>query len=312
MTHRKPHFYKAPLLLIALLICAATLADSKVDIYETAQMSPEGRVSVTNIAGKVTAKGWDRSEVSLTGTMSEGIERLEFESNGRNVTIEVIYKGRGDRDHGWNWDNRGKNAQLELLMPLRADLEIETTSADIKIENHVGPQDIKSVSGDIEIALGEIEANVRSISGSIDARGRDVTIEAQLESVSGDVELVGFRGDLEAETVSGDIEVRKANIVDGEFESVSGDIDLRLKLASNGGLEIETVSGDVSLEFDGPVDARMKVDSHSGDIDDFFGAEAQRTSKHGPGRRLRATAGSGNAAVNISTLSGDVRNRTRD
>jgi hypothetical protein len=56
----------------------------------------------------------------------------------------------------------------------------------------------------------------------------------------------------------------------------------------------------------------MKVDSHSGDIDDFFGAEAQRTSKHGPGRRLRATAGSGNAAVNISTLSGDVRNRTRD
>ena len=69
-------------------------------------MASEPRIGVfvchcgTNIAGSVKARGWDRSEVSLTGTMSEGIERLEFESDGRNVTIEVIYKDRGDREGG--------------------------------------------------------------------------------------------------------------------------------------------------------------------------------------------------------------------
>ena len=75
---------------------------------------------------------------------------------------------------------------------------------------------------------------------------------------------------------------------------------------------METVSGDVSMEFDGVVNATVRVETHSGDIDDFFDVEAERTRRYGPGRRLRASAGDGSAVVSISTLSGDVRNRTRD
>ena len=138
-------------------------------------------------------------------------------------------KDKGKRGKRWNWNSDDKDAHLTIRLPRRVQLEADTTSADIVVKDHAGSQVIKSVSGDIELTLGEVQSTVKSISGSIDARGRDVSIEAQLESVSGDIELLGFRGDLEAETVSGDIDVVDSRLRDGDFESVSGDVDLRVQ-----------------------------------------------------------------------------------
>jgi len=295
---------------LATFVCCSAWAERAVD--ERISMRSDGRVSISNIAGSVTVSGWDRSEVEVSGELSEGVDRVDVDSDGRNIVIEVVHKDHPKREKRWNWSSEDKDADLTIRVPRLAQLEVDTTSADIDIRDHTGAQQVKSVSGEIELTLSEVEASVKSISGSIEARGRDVSIEAQLESVSGDIELLGFRGDLESETVSGDIEIRDSRLRDGEFESVSGDIDLRLRLASSGRLDMETVSGDVSIEFDGVIDATVRVDSHSGDIDDFFGVEAERTSRFGPGRRLRASTGEGGADVSISTLSGNVRNRTRD
>ena len=300
---------RTPFVALAFLVSAACHADTLVD--ETAAMSAEGRVSVSNVAGSVTVTGWERSEVRVSGELGENVEALDIESDGRNVTIEVRHDG--DKRKGWDWGNRDHDATLTVRVPVRSTLEIDTVSATIEVSDHAGRQRISSVSGNIEMVLGEVESRVKSISGQIEARGRDVSIEAGLESVSGDVEVIGFRGDIELETVSGDIELSDARVRDSDVESVSGDIDLRLRLASNGELDIETVSGDVSIELDRPIDATVRAESYSGSIDDFFGIAPERTRKYGPpNRRLRAVSGSGSADVSVSTLSGDIRNRTRD
>lgn len=293
--------------LLCCAMCAPTWADKSID--ESASIAPEGRVRIFNVSGSVDVVGWERSEVRVTGELGEGVERLDIESDGRNVSIEVTHPDNGK---GWDWRKSDRDANLKIRVPTRSQLEVATTSADIDINDHTGAQRIKSVSGSIELSLSQVEAIIKSISGNIEARGSDVNVEATLESVSGDVELIGFRGDLEMETVSGDVELRDARLRDGDFESVSGDVDLRFSLGSNGELDIETISGDVSLEFEGVIDATIRVDTHSGSIDEFFGVEAERTRRHGPGRRLRATEGEGNADISVSTLSGDVRNRTRD
>ncbi|MFK7886411.1 MAG: DUF4097 domain-containing protein [Gammaproteobacteria bacterium] len=302
-----PFALKLPLALLCVGLCSTSAADKNID--ETAKIAPEGRVRVSNVQGSVNVTGWDRNEVRVTGELGEGVERLDIESDGRNVSIEVTHPDNGKR---WDWSKNDRDAELDIRVPVRSRLEIDTTSADIEVGGHTGPQRIKSVSGSVELTLSEVEAIVKSISGSIEARGRDVSIDATLESVSGDVEVIGFRGDLEMESVSGDLELRDARLRDADFESVSGDVDLRFTLGSNGEMEIETISGDVSLEFEGVIDATIRVDTHSGSIDEFFGVEPERTRRYGPGRRLRATSGEGNADVSVSTLSGDVRNRTRD
>lgn len=287
-------------------------AHAQTPVSERADMSPSGRVSVSNIAGQVTLRGWDRPEVELTGRLADDVERLDFDSDGRNVEIEVIYKQRRKKDHGWDWGRNDSNTVLDIKLPAGAELEVSTVSANINLDGHTGVQHIESVSGDIKLTLGESEADIQAVSGNISARGRDVNIEAELGSVSGDVKLVNFRGDLEIETVSGDIDLRNGVVRHAEFESVSGDIDISIRLAANGRLEMETVSGDIGLAFLGNVDARMRVNTHSGDIDSFFGQNAERTRRHGPGKRLEASTGGASADISISTLSGDVRNRSRD
>ncbi|MEO1574172.1 MAG: DUF4097 family beta strand repeat-containing protein [Pseudomonadota bacterium] len=303
------NFVRSTMIAAALCFSAATQAGTSVD--DTAAMDSDGRVAIENLSGRVEVSGWDRSEVRVTGELGDDVEGLEIDSDGRNVTIEVRHSNSDRRK--WDWRDNSRDATLEIRVPRRAALEVSTTSANIDVADHVGSQRIKSVSGSIDIVLSEVESQVKSISGQIEARGRDVSIDASLESVSGDVEVIGFRGDIELETVSGDIELRDARVKESDVESVSGDVDLRMRLAANGELDIETISGDVSIEFEGPVDATVRAESHSGDIDDFFGIQATRARKYGPpNRRLRATSGAGSADVSISTLSGDIRNRTRD
>lgn len=292
-------------------LCLATAAAQK-PIDEQATMRADGRVTVVNVAGDVKIRGWDRAELRLTGRLSENVERLDFDANGTDVSIEVVYKKRHKRDHGWDWGRDDSNTFLDIKLPSDADLDVNTVSANIDIDGHRGPQRIESVSGEIELTLSEREADVQSVSGNIDARGGQAQIEAQLSSVSGDVKVRGFNGDIEVETVSGDMDIRDVQARDAEFESVSGDIDLTITLASNGRLEMETVSGDIGLAFIGGTRGRFRIDSHSGDIDSFCGLRAERTKRYGPGYRLRGECGGGGADVSISTLSGDVRNRSRD
>lgn len=301
--------FRTTLIVATLLVGAASQADSSID--DTAVMAGDGRVTIDNLSGSVDVSGWDRAEVRVTGELGDDVEGVDIQSDGKNVTIEVRHKKQDGKK--WDWRDNSRNATLSIRVPRRSRLEVATTSASIDVADHVGPQRVKSVSGSIDIVLGEVESEVGSISGQVEARGRDVSIDASLESVSGDVEVIGFRGDIELETVSGDIELRDARVREGDVESVSGDVDLRMRLAANGELDIETISGDVSIEFDGPVDATVRAESHSGGIDDFFGIQAERARKYGPpNRRLRATSGDGGADVSISTLSGDIRNRTRD
>lgn len=300
-------FLKTSLALLSVGLCVAASAEKTID--ETAAISPEGRVQISNVQGSVTVSGWDRSEVRITGELGDDVERLDIESDGRNVEITVAHPDKGKR---WDWSRGDRDATLNVRVPVRSQLEVSTTSANIDIDKHSGPQRVKSVSGSIELTLSEVEADIKSISGNIEARGSDISIDATLESVSGDVELIGFRGDVEMESVSGDLELRDARVRDADIETVSGDVDLRFTIGSNGEMDIETISGDVSLEFEGVIDATIVVDTHSGGIDEFFGIEPERTRRYGPGRRLRASSGEGNADITVSTLSGDVRNRTRD
>ena len=289
-----------------LCVAGTSMADTT-PIDKRADMDPRGRVSVSNVSGKVDVEGWDRAELVLTGTLGENVERLEFDADGSDVHIEVVLK-KGRKS--WNWKDRSGDSDLRLQIPRAARLSVDTVSADITVRTHQGQQNLDSVSGDIDVHLGSEDSDIESVSGTIDIMGGDADIELSADAVSGNIRIRSFNGDLEAEAVSGDIILRESRIVDGDFESVSGDIDLEMSMSADGGLDIETVSGDVVLRFDGDVDASFQIDTHSGDIDEFWGNRAQRTSRYGPGEELSFSVGSGGADVNITTLSGDIENRS--
>ena len=69
-----------------LLLPAVALADTRID--ERHNLAAGGRIELSNVAGKVTVRGWDRNDVQLTGTLSDGLqlrqERVPTASAGRS------------------------------------------------------------------------------------------------------------------------------------------------------------------------------------------------------------------------------------
>lgn len=281
---------------LAFLALATTaLADRKVD--ETRPASATGTVTVSNVAGSITVKGWDREEVHITGTLSEDVERLDIESDGDEINIEVVVPDRvRDRD----------GSELVLSIPTASRLEVEAVSADVDVSGISGPIEASSISGNVNVQSRSAELDVSSISGKITVAGSADNAEVEAGTISGSMELTGIRGQLRAETVSGSAKILDSSLRELNAETTSGSLTYVGSILPGGNFDISSISGSVELRLPADVDASFDISAFSGDIDNAFGPEAQRSSEYGPGQELNFTAGKGSARVSIETLSGSI------
>ena len=289
---------------LALAICAmiATApAFAGTPIDETRPLDPQGRVEIFNVKGSIEVRAWDRNEVHVTGELGKGVEKLIVDGSRDNLEVRVQYPNR----RGWS-DDRSEPTRLVLQVPLRADLDIESVSADIKVDGvAAGELDIESVSADITIAAAPGEADISSVSGDLSLTLN--TAMASSETVSGDIRLVGrLNGEIEAESVSGDIRIdsRGERVRRVSTGTVSGDAVVRVALAEGGEISSETVSGDIELRLPKSTSARVSAESFSGSL---RAPNANvRTEKFGPGSSLEVRYGSGAGEIRMESFSGDA------
>ncbi len=285
--------------LSALLLAAAALpATAATPINQTRPLDPRGRVEVDNVKGRVEVVAWNRPEVQLSGSLGDGVEKLSVEGDSKVLRIKVQYPARG---------RNAEPSRLLLQVPLQADLEVDTVSADISVSG-VAPRElelqsvsggitangapgrgkISTVSGDIQLAMNTPRLRVETVSGKLVTQGR-LNGEISLESVSGDMRLntLGER-------------VRKLSA-----NTVSGDMVLELALAEDGEIRMESVSGDLRLRLPADLSAQVSGESFSGDLN-APGAKI-RKEEFGPGSSFRVRYGAGKGDIRMQTFSGDAR-----
>ena len=283
----------------ALLLAAAVLpATAATPINQTRPLDPRGRVEVDNVKGRVEVVAWNRPEVQLSGSLGNGVEKLSVEGDSKVLRIKVQYPARG---------RNAEPSRLVLQVPLLADLEVDTVSADISVSGVAsrelelqsvsggitangapGRGKISTVSGDIQLAMNTPRLRVETVSGKLVTQGR-LNGEIALESVSGDVRLntLGER-------------VRKLST-----NTVSGDMVLELALAEDGEIRMESVSGDLRLQLPADLSAQVSGESFSGDLS-APGAKI-RKEEFGPGSSFRVRYGAGKGDIRMQTFSGDAR-----
>lgn len=286
-------------LFTALLLAAAVLpATAATPINQTRPLDPRGRVEVDNVKGRVEVVAWNRPEVQLSGSLGNGVEKLSVEGDSKVLRIKVQYPARG---------RNAEPSRLVLQVPLLADLEVDTVSADISVSGVAsrelelqsvsggitangapGRGKISTVSGDIQLAMNTPRLRVETVSGKLITQGR-LNGEIALESVSGDVRLntLGER-------------VRKLSA-----NTVSGDMVLALALADDGEIRMESVSGDLRLQLPADLSAQVSGESFSGDLS-APGAKI-RKEEFGPGSSFRVRYGAGKGDIRMQTFSGDAR-----
>lgn len=263
-------------------------------------MAPDGEVRISNVAGRVEIVAWDRSEVEVSGTVGEQVERLEFGGGDNYTAIRVVLPSRMRNCHD------ACDGDIKISVPRIARIDADTVSADITVGDAAGPVRISTVSGEVSLKTRSRDLEASSVSGNVDVVGNGADGRIEANSVSGDVTIQGVNAELELESVSGDVQVQRSKVLRLSMKSTSGDVAYSGGLSGSGAFEFQTVSGDVKVTLEGPRDATFDISTFSGDIENSFGPKARRTSEYAPGQELRFTEGKGAARVRINTLSGEV------
>ena len=293
-----------PPLLLSLLLALPGAALAATPINETRPLDPAGRIDIENLKGRIQVRAWDRAEVKITGSLGDGVEKLVVEGDREHLEVKVQYPNSS----GWGGSKSGPT-DLQLMVPLRAELEIDSVSAKVDVSG-VAPAklSIDSVSGDVIVAAAPGEADVQSVSGNLRLTVNSADVHA--ESVSGDLVLRGrMNGEVKAETVSGniDIAVNGERVSELSANTVSGDATIHAALAPKGEIHFESVSGNLSLTLPSELSAQVRAESFSGSLK-APGAKIEKP-EHGPGSSFHTRYGSGDGEIGIETFSGDAELR---
>lgn len=294
-------------LTLALAVTAAGQALAATPINETRSLDLDGRVEIENLKGRIEVRAWDRPEVRIEGSLGQGVEKLEISGDSRRLVVRVKYPRRGSGRGFLSGSDRSEPTDLRLMVPLRADLEIDSVSAQVDVSGVApGMLSIDSVSGDIKVAGAPRRAQIESVSGDLHLTLNSSQVSA--ESVSGDVRLRGrLDGEVQVETVSGDVVVDtvESSLRRYSGATVSGDIRVDTALASGGRISLKSVSGDLDVRLPGTLSATVRGESFSGKLD---APTAQiKRSRHGPGSSFEHRYGAGDGDVSIQTFSGDAK-----
>ena len=257
----------------------------------------KGIVDISNIAGSIAVTGWDRNTVSVHGKLGEGVERVDVISQPGHTTIKVVLPNGGHHGDG--------EAKLTVQIPQDSELDVSAVSADVTAKRVAGIQRLQSVSGDVSAELAGADAEIKNVSGDITLHGDGQPADTHVSTVSGDVRIENIAGDLDVGTVSGEVKgtVEAAHAL--RVRSTSGDVSFTGKLAHGVTVDVESVSGEISLKASTDGGYAYELSSFSGDIDNCFGATAERR-EHGPGSSLRGTRGDGSGRVHMKSMSGDL------
>jgi DUF4097 and DUF4098 domain-containing protein YvlB len=291
---------KTRLLPLAVLAAIAAPAFAATPINETRPLDARGNIEISNVKGRIEVRTWDKAEVSITGSLGDGVERLQIEGNRSELEVKVRYP-RNSRNT--------EPTTLVLQVPRLASVEIDGVAVDIDVNGVAGDNlDIESVSGNVVAVGAPTTADISSVSGDLRLNLNSRSVD--VESVSGNISLRGrITGDVEAETVSGDISIdtRGENAGRISTSTVSGDADIRTGLAPGGRIGAKSVSGDILVVAPKSLSANASGESFSGSLR-ATGAEIRKP-KYGPGSNFEHRYGSGNGEIRMETFSGSAELR---
>jgi DUF4097 and DUF4098 domain-containing protein YvlB len=284
-------------LIAALFAGGRAEAKERVDLEKTA--AKDASIRIKNVAGWVKVTGWDKGEVTVNGTVGEGVEKVDLSGEPDHVSIEVILQ-----KHAHDGE-----AELEIKVPRGSRLRFQTVSADVDIRGFGGPLEGETVSGSIECDTPVKEASLKSVSGNIRLEGAGDRF--QLKSVSGDLTVKNASGEANANTVSGSIRISGGTFSRATVHSVSGSIEVDGALSGDGAYEFESHSGSIVLRIPASTSATFDLSTFSGDIQSEMGQGGVSRHGYGPGREAHFTLGQDGARVSVKSFSGSVSIRKR-
>ena len=244
---------------------------------ESWQVGERPSLDVRVPVGTVEVYTGDAGVIQLT-IDSTGVDEFEIYKTGDRVSVR----------HPSRWGKRGRDTRMVAHVPVGTDIEISSTSGEVRLVGSLGVVRVHTASGDIQVgdaakldattasgglACGEVagDVNISSVSGDCIIRRVGGRLEATL--TSGDLRVEMCDGDVLISSTSGDVRVGRCGGSDISMRSISGDVRVGLPGGIRVEAEISTLSGRAVLPDPVPVSdlgdrrpVRLQLKTVSGDI----------------------------------------------
>jgi len=269
------------LLLGVLLVSACALAGSKPgylteELHQTYSVTPNSRVSLSNINGPVHISSWDRNEVRVDAVKyAHSQERLdeakiEVKAGSDSVSIRTRYP---QHDTTWNSYGHDNPASVEytLTVPRGARLsDIELINGDLDIQGVSGEVTASCINGELKADGLTGRSHLSTINGPLNASFSQLASQSvEVSSVNGSVSLTlpsDVGAEVAASTVHGEIS-NDFGLKQARHQWVGGGLHGTL---GNGGakITISNVNGEIEIHHAKDGKAISPAKSDNGDSDD--------------------------------------------
>ena len=212
--------------LMALLVLSSNVFGQK-NIEETYRLNRSETLSLDfRFPKTITINHWDRQEVSIQanviinfGEDNDAFKLIEERTNGTLTirseieNIEEIYEKR--KKKGWSDCNSScMSIEITLYIPREIDLELETISGNIEMQDHNGDMRIKSIGGFVDLSIdarASADLALKTIGGEVYTNLEIPSKEGMRKIVGYDISHTLNRGgrNVSLESVGGDIFLRK-------------------------------------------------------------------------------------------------------
>jgi hypothetical protein len=287
--HRRRWWLFGLLLPLGVLIAASPARMEKTLIFQT-NVNP--RISLSNLAGHILVRGWDKAQVRAVCASSSPQVSIVTDPMPTSGSTDKLRFETLVQDSSLSGQNI--SADYTLDVPVESSLEIRNRQGSVRIEKLNGDAWVESVGGNITItdAAGHLAAH----------------------TVGGDIDIVRSAGRVEASSVTGNLHFLSPTSSRLHATTTSGRITYEGDLVSGGEYVFSEYSG--PMEILCPVDSSFELNARSvqGKVskDPEFAIIPKRSSGYGQGKTsLLGSQNSGSAILELTSFSGNIKIRSQ-
>ncbi len=247
------------------------------------------RISLINLIGQVTVKGWDKKEVRASCLIASPRVEVDAEPMPAGAPAEKIHFVTHLLDPLVSSEEETTDYTLEI--PLGASLEIRNRQGRVQIERLQGEAWVESAGGSISVS--------------------DVAGHLAVKSLGGDIEIIRPSGRVEASSINGNLRFVAPSSSKLRATTTSGRIVYEGDFASGGDYSLSTYSGDMEIFCPPSASYELYAKTVNGKLDNGLRIDPKRHPVAIPSsaKGLFGTHNTGRATVVLTSFSGTIRIR---
>lgn len=260
---------------------------------QTVDVAKGTRLVLSNNAGEVVVRSWDREQVRIQATHSD---REKIDVQTADMTLRV--RGRTAR-------GPSSLVDYQVTVPRWMPVNLSGTYLESTIEGTTAEVNVETVHGNVRVVGGSGAIVIKSIEGLITVDKANGKVQAT--TVNEGIRFSNVSGDVTAETTNGDVVIENAQTTSLEASTVNGDVTFNGTMRDGGTYRLTTHSGDIRIGLAGAPNATVFVRTFQGDFTADFPIQLPEGQSPREGsKRFNFTLGTGSARIELQSFSGDI------